>query len=249
MKKVNLIVGSVLASAFLFAVDANANGNHDRNSHGHHDHSDSSPTINNIHANTNVHNVDNSRTNVHTNNRVNTHVNTHLNNQVHNNVAAQGGDATSNANAFAHGGQGGQGGQGFGGDSNSASSVGDITISEDHDYPTPIGIAPPVYVQANGHCQEGYSISFGGPYMALGGGETEISTFCLAQDAAVAAMNAGIVKNDDGLLASGVKALRVLHDEFDVAVNAVATNIIKCGNVKPASVILLTQDQPFCKLK
>jgi hypothetical protein len=249
MKTKNLIAGAILAAAFSFAADANANGNHDNGRKlGHHKGQEHSH---------------NNSSNAHGGNPVAT-------------STSHGGNPVATSNA--HGGQGGsahaQGGQGgsahaqggsstaHGGRASSESSsrsdstshsqggnVGDINITEDHDYPTPIGIAPPVYVQANGECGEGWSLSIGAPYMAVGGGKATQNTFCLSQKAAIAAMNAGIVKDDNGLLASGVKALRVLHEEFDIAVNTVANNIIACGNVKPQSVILLTQDTPFCRLK
>ena len=166
-------------------------------------------------------------------------------------VNVQGGQA-GHGGQGGQGGHGGQGGQGGSSNSNSGSSSsasnGPITISENHDYPTPIGNAPAVFIQPTGDCGEGYSLSFGAPFTAIGGGRTTQNKFCLSQKAATAAINAGLVKGDDGLVASGLSALRGLHPEFDRAVSVVSENLMKSCATQAArkSVVLLTQPNLDC---
>ncbi len=164
-------------------------------------------------------------------------------------------DARSDSRSHAEGGAGGAA-HADGGEASSQAtggnvegvSTGSITNVENHDYPTPIGIAPNVYIQPTGDCGDGWSLSVGLPYSAIGGGKSGQDSFCISNNAALAAINAGIVKGDDGLVASGFGALRQLHVEFDTAANIVVQNLIsECASQAAArSVVLLTQQDLDC---
>ncbi len=176
----------------------------------------------------------------------NTNRNTNYNNNTN---IAKGGKAHSNSNASSYASGGKSKATGGNSDSHSNSSTGPISITENYDSPLPIGIAPSVYIQPTGNCGEGWSLSVGAPYTGIGGGKSSQSRTCLSQNAALSAINAGLVKKDNGLVAVGLGALLELHEEFKTATSIVSQNLMSpCGKEAAAtSVILLTKENLDCK--
>lgn len=113
-----------------------------------------------------------------------------------------------------------------------------------------VGVAPSMFLQPTGDCGEGKSFSIGFIGGAFGGGETTQGKVCLSQKAAQAIINAGLVKGDDGMIAGGLRSLANIHFEIDAALETVGANMLECANApKPASVILMAQKTPHCKMK
>lgn len=161
------------------------------------------------------------------------------------NANATGGNSTSNA-------MGGQS-NATGGQSNATggvSSSGGNSISNSNHWeaPKPMGYVGSVNIIPASNCGTGWAMNVSIPFFGVGGGKSDISNFCLSQQAAQTAINAGLVAKDTGMVATGLKGLRNLHPEFDAAAKSVIVNLKKpcAAQAAKISAIMLTDDDLQC---
>lgn len=152
------------------------------------------------------------------------------------------------------GGRGGDGGNATGGASNatggqSNSGGNNFSNSNNFEAPKPMGNVAATTIIPAGNCGEGWAMNVSIPFFGAGGGKTTQSKFCLSQDAAKAAINAGLVAQDTGMVATGLAGLRNLHPEFDAAANTVVDNLMKpcAAQAAKISAIMLTQPGLQCE--
>jgi len=165
---------------------------------------------------------------------------------------ATGGTSTSDANAAATGGAAnatGGASNATGGQSNSGGN--NFSNSNNFEAPKPMGNVAATTIIPAGNCGEGWAMNVSIPFFGAGGGKTTQSKFCLSQDAAKAAINAGLVAQDTGMVATGLAGLRNLHPEFDAAANTVVDNLMKpcAAQAAKISAIMLTQPGLQCEGK
>lgn len=168
----------------------------------------------------------------------------------------QGGKATAtggSANAAGGNAAGGNatGGNAAGGSSNSASTTGasssggnNMSMNNTYKAPLPMGNVASTMIVPAGNCGSGYALNVSVPFVGIGGGKSSQDHFCLSQEAANTAINAGLVAKDTGMVASGLGALRKLHPEFDAAAHVVVANL-KLSCAKKAgeiSAMVLTEE-------
>ncbi len=163
--------------------------------------------------------------------------NRNINNNNNNNTA-NGGNATSNAT--------GGNANATGGSSNSGGNT--ISVDNSYDAPKPMGNVAATTIIPTGNCGEGWAMNVSVPFFGAGGGKTTQNKFCLSQEAAKAALNAGLVSKDTGMVATGLAGLRNLHPEFDAAANTVVSNLLKpcAAQAAKISAIVLTQSNLEC---
>ena len=172
---------------------------------------------------------------------------------------ATGGTSSSDANAAATGGAAnatGGAANATGGQSNATggqSNSGGNNFSNNNNFeaPKPMGNVAATTIIPAGNCGEGWAMNVSIPFFGAGGGKTTQSKFCLSQDAAKAAINAGLVARDTGMVATGLAGLRNLHPEFDAAANIVVDNLMKpcAAQAAKISAIMLTQPGLKCEGK
>ncbi|MGZ9097968.1 MAG: hypothetical protein ACXW30_06715 [Micavibrio sp.] len=165
---------------------------------------------------------------------------------------ATGGTSSSDANAAATGGSAnatGGASNATGGQSNSGGN--NFSNSNNFEAPKPMGNVASTTIIPAGNCGEGWAMNVSIPFFGAGGGKTTQSKFCLSQDAAKAAINAGLVAQDTGMVATGLAGLRNLHPEFDAAANTVVDNLMKpcAAQAAKISAIMLTQPGLQCEGK
>ncbi|MCB9991395.1 MAG: hypothetical protein H6867_08455 [Rhodospirillales bacterium] len=186
------------------------------------------------------------------------------------NANAQGGNSYSQGgNSYSEGGFG-QGGNATGGNATGGNATGgnaaggnvegvqggnvegvqtgSINNNIKYDAPKPIGNAPNVFIQPTGDCGSGWSLSVGAPYSALGFGKTGQDQICLSTNAALAVMNAGLVADDQGIIAVGLSTLTQIHPEFEAAVQYVSGNLTSecAAQAARISTVLLAQPKLDC---
>ncbi|GEM_PF-6729777 len=149
------------------------------------------------------------------------------------NSNASGGEAESSANAA-------------GGASNSGGN--NMSMNNNYEAQKPMGNVAATTIIPAGNCGEGWALNVSIPFFGAGGGKTTQSKFCLSQDAAKTAINAGLVAQDTGMVATGLAGLRNLHPEFDQAANTVVENLVKpcAAQAAKISAIVLTQPGLQC---
>jgi hypothetical protein len=105
-----------------------------------------------------------------------------------------------------------------------------------------------VNIMPAANCGTGWAMNVSVPFFGVGGGKSDISQFCLSQQAAQTAINAGLVAKDNGMVATGLASLRKLHVEFDDAARLVIANLKKpCAKAAASiSAIMLTDDDLQC---
>lgn len=158
---------------------------------------------------------------------------------------ATGGTSSSDANAT------GGAANATGGQSSANSGGNSMSNTNNFEAPKPMGNVAATTIIPAGNCGEGWALNVSIPFFGAGGGKTTQSKFCLSQDAAKAAINAGLVAQDTGMVATGLAGLRNLHPEFDAAANTVVENLMKpcAAQAAKISAIMLTQPGLQCEGK
>ncbi len=172
-------------------------------------------------------------------------------------------DQSQNQSQNAYGGQGGQGGQGGEGghsyaeggnaqsnaeggaaESNAAANAHTGSISNNiQNKAARIPLqAPNVFLNATGECGEGWSLTMGTMPFATGFGSTKQNGMCLSARHAQGIMNAGIVQQDTGMIATGIAGLSEIFPEIAQALQTVSGNVqdpVCEERARATSVILL----------
>jgi hypothetical protein len=171
-------------------------------------------------------------------------------------ATATGGSANAtggSANAAGGNAAGGNatGGNAAGGTSNSASTTGasnsggnNMSMNNTYKAPLPMGNVASTMIVPTGNCGSGFALNVSVPFVGIGGGKTSQDHFCLSQEAANTAINAGLVAKDTGMVAAGLGGLRKLHPEFDAAAHEVVANLKKSCAKKAGeiSAMVLTEE-------